>query len=166
MKLVSSWTKLIWTPKTKLTWWTTRKHRESWTHHIMYRWLQIIQGLWSEKSHSCVRCGTKQGIFLTVPHSTLEHFWPASPQLWWYNCRCSANLFNDESFGALNSEKNLQQILSSPFSFDLHEMLCFKFSDICNKAGRRIDEKQPVKCSKFDFWFLKHWSTISQCSKG
>jgi hypothetical protein len=63
-------------------------------------------------------------------------------------------------------KKNLQQILSSPFSFDLHEMLCFKFSDICNKAGRRIDEKQPVKCSKFDFWFLKHWSTISQCSKG
>lgn len=122
---------------------------------LMYRWLQIIQGLWSEKSHSCVRCGTKQGIFLTVPHSTLEHFWPASPQLWWYNCWCSANLFNDESFGALNSEKKTCS-KSSALPSVLTCMKCYVSNLVISatKLGGELmrNNQWNVPNLIFDFW--------------
>jgi hypothetical protein len=105
------------------------KHRESWTHHIMYRWLQIIQGLRSEKSHYWLPCElwTKPGNISRLSHiQHFKHFRWAPLQLWWYNCKCSANLFNAESFGALNSVKP-----AALFSvLTCMKMLCFKFSDI------------------------------------
>jgi hypothetical protein len=91
-----------------------------------------------------VRCGPKQGIFLDCPtFNTLnnldEHHLNYDDTI----VKCYVNLFNAESFGALNSVKPA----TLPSVLTCRKMLCLKFSDICNKTGRRI-EKQPVKCSK------------------